>query len=52
MTEAKRQALEDIMNDLKKEGKCFIAFRKKLNPTMGSIVRKYINMQFNKNKNK
>lgn len=48
MTKAKRQALEDIMNDLKKEGKCFIAFRKNLNPVMGSIVRKYINKQSNK----
>lgn len=44
-SKAKEKAIQDIKEDLMQEGKCFLAFRKKLNPTIGNIVRKYINAQ-------
>lgn len=44
-SKAKEKAIQDIKEDLMQEGKCFLAFRKKLNPTIGNIVRKYINSQ-------
>lgn len=43
--QAYNQAVEDIKDDLLKEGKCFLAFRKKLNPVMEEIVREYADAQ-------
>lgn len=42
---AKGQAIQDIKDELKNEDKCFIAFRKNLNPTINAIVAKYIKQQ-------
>ena len=42
---AKQQAILDIQADLAKEGKCFLAFRKKLNPVMGSLISDHIRAQ-------
>lgn len=44
-SKAKEKTIQDIKEDLMQEGKCFLAFRKKLNPTIGNMVRKYINSQ-------
>ena len=43
--QAKRQAIEDIKAELKKSGKCFLAFRSKLNPVMEELVNEQINEQ-------
>lgn len=51
-SKAKKKAIQDIKEDLMQEGKCFLAFRKKLNPTIGNMVRKYINSQNKVNKTK
>lgn len=40
-----KQALQDIHNDLKHSCKCFIAFRKELNPIMKNIVDNAIKKQ-------
>lgn len=42
---AYQQALHDIHEDLQQSDKCFISFRKDLNPTMRKIVNNYIKMQ-------
>ena len=42
---AKEAAVLDIKEDLKKQGKCFIAFRKDLNPVMRKLVREQIHAQ-------
>lgn len=47
---AKDQAVADIMQDLQKQGKSFIAFRKDLNPVMGHIVKNYSELQKAKRK--
>ena len=39
---AKEQAVLDIKNDLKAQGKCFIAFRSELNPVMHKLVTRQI----------
>lgn len=51
-SKAKKTAIQDIKEDLMQEGKCFLAFRKNLNPTIGNMVRKYINSQNRINKTK
>lgn len=51
-SKAKKKAIQDIKEDLMQEGKCFLAFRKKLNPTIGNMMRKYINSQNKVNKTK
>ena len=35
---ARQAAIEDIKDDLRAQGKCFIAFRSKLNPIMRKLV--------------
>ncbi len=40
-----KQALQDIHNDLKHNCKCFISFRKELNPIMKDIVDNAIKKQ-------
>lgn len=42
---AKEQATLDIMADLEKSNKCFIAFRKELNPIMRKLVSHQIRQQ-------
>ena len=42
---AKKQALRDIMEDLRKDGKCFLAFRSELNPIMDKLVEQYLEQQ-------
>ena len=42
---AKQQAIQDIKNDLRSSGKCFIAFRKELNPAINRLVRQQIKNQ-------
>lgn len=39
------QATLDIKDELRKESKCFLAFRKKLNPIMGKLVENYTKLQ-------
>lgn len=46
---AKQSAIEDIKNDLKAQGRCFIAFRRNLNPTMRKLVSCHIREQKNLN---
>jgi len=41
----KELAIKDIKDDLAKHGKCFIAFRKELNPTMDLLVKRQIEQQ-------
>ena len=40
-----KQALQDIHNDLRHNCKCFILFRKELNPIMKNIVDNAIKKQ-------
>ena len=40
-----KQATKDIQADLAKTGKCFLSFRKELNPIMDKIVRTAIKKQ-------
>lgn len=35
----------DIKNDLRKQSRCFLAFREKLNPIMDKLVDSYIKIQ-------
>lgn len=42
---AKRQAIKDIREDLKRQSKTFLAFRKELNPRIDNIVKNYIDRQ-------
>jgi len=42
---AKTQALHDIKEELKREGKVFIAFRKELNAPMREIVNEQLKQQ-------
>ena len=42
---AKGQAIQDIKDELKSEGKCFFSFRKELNPTINKIVDEYLKQQ-------
>lgn len=43
-TSAKQQALQDIKEELKREGKSFIGFRSELNPVMRELVKSHILM--------
>lgn len=38
---AKMQAIQDIKDELKKERKAFMLFRKNLNPVMDELVRRH-----------
>ena len=40
-----QQAVEDILNDCEIQGKCFMAFRSKLNPIMDQLVDEHIKLQ-------
>ena len=42
---AKEKAIQDIKEDLSKQGKCFLAFKSKLNPVMDSLVKQQIEEQ-------
>lgn len=44
---AKESAIKDIMDDLKQNSKCFVSFRKSLNPIMREMVNNYIKLQEN-----
>jgi hypothetical protein len=37
---AKDYAVQDIQEELTKQGKCFLAFRSELDPIMSSIVKR------------
>lgn len=41
----KQQAIEGIKDDLWQHSRCFIAFRKNLNPIMKRMVINYIKLQ-------
>lgn len=41
MTSAKKVAVHDIKNDLRQHSKCFLAFKKSLNPIMNELVKSY-----------
>ena len=43
---AKSQAIKDIKNDLRKQGRCFLAFHKELDAIMASLVNNQISSQF------
>ncbi len=45
MITAKQQAVLDILDDLGRDSKCFLAFREKLNPVMEELVKNYIKLQ-------
>lgn len=42
---AEEQATLDIKNELRQSSKCFLAFRKKLNPIMDKLVENYTKLQ-------
>ncbi len=42
---ARSQAIQDIRESLKQEGRCFITFRKELNPTMRELLKFYTKLQ-------
>ena len=42
---AKKQAMRDIRNSLKLQGKVFIAFHKELDPVMEKLVTNHIKRQ-------
>jgi hypothetical protein len=42
---AKQQAIQDIKQELKQEGKSFLAFRKELNPIMKILVKAQLREQ-------
>lgn len=42
---ARHQAIEDIKNELKMSQRCFLAYRKELNPVIDEIVKEYTDMQ-------
>lgn len=39
------QASLDIKDELRKESRCFLTFRKKLNPIMDKLVKNYTKLQ-------
>lgn len=41
----KEQAILDIKNDLRQQGKSFLAFHKELNPVMDSLVNSQLKAQ-------
>lgn len=41
----RRKAEHDIRKELTRQGKCFIAFRKELNPVMREIVKEHLEEQ-------
>ena len=41
----KDAAILDIKEELKKQGKCFIAYQKKLNPVMNNLVSEHLKQQ-------
>ena len=45
MLSAKQQAIIDIKEDLRKQNKCFMSFKKKLNPIMEKIVNNHLKDQ-------
>lgn len=42
---AKEQAIQDIKEELRIEGKSFLMFRKRLNPKMKTLEENYIKQQ-------
>lgn len=42
---AKEQAIQDIKDELRRQGKCFIAFHTELNPAIGRLVMQQIKRQ-------
>ena len=42
---AKQVAIQDIKQELSIQGKCFLAFRKELNPVMKELVNNQIKAQ-------
>lgn len=42
---AEEQATLGIKGELRKESRCFLAFRKKLNPIMDKLVENYTKLQ-------
>ena len=46
----KDQAIQDIKDELAKEGKSFLAFRKNLNPIMRALVKEQLSEQSRKAK--
>ena len=42
---AKQQAVQDIKESLKIQGKCFLAFRSELNPIMDTLVNEQLKAQ-------
>ena len=42
---AKQKAIEDIKDDLQRNGKCFIAFITELDETMDNLVKEQIALQ-------
>lgn len=42
---AKETAIKDIKDELRQESRSFITFRKKLNPIMNFIVKRYLKLQ-------
>lgn len=47
---AKEQAIQDIKDDLRKQGKSFLAFHRNLNPIMNRLVNKQLKEQEDINK--
>ena len=39
------QAVNDILSECERTGRCFMAFRSKLNPVMDELVNEYIEEQ-------
>ena len=48
--QAKEQAILDIKEELSKNHKCFLSFRKALNPIMDLLVESQIEQQLNLNR--
>lgn len=44
---AQQSAIQDIKDDLRQQGKCFIAFYKELDPIMSYLVSEQIHQQNN-----
>lgn len=42
---AKQQAVQDIKESLRIQGKCFLAFRSELNPIMDTLVNEQLKAQ-------
>lgn len=45
--QAYSQAVEDIVQDLTRQGKCFLAFHSELNSVMDELVEEYSQEQLN-----